>query len=390
MKHISTTSFGRRPAEACQIAAGDTPCPANVPDKWDILRDLVAARDAFGVTDRDLTVLSALLSFHPEARLGDGDGAIVFPSNRALGARAHGMAESTLRRHLAALVRAGLIRRHDSPNGKRYARRDLSGGVDVAFGFDLCPLLLRGDEIAQAARAAREAALRLKRLREGVVIALRDAGKLILHGVEEGVAGCLDLEPDLAGLRRRLRRRLDLETLEVLRDDVRGLLGAVNAALSPARTQEMSGNAIESERHIQDSKHKPFDSELSQEKGKATAVSPPSPDVPPDLPLYLVLKSCPDLLDYRPDGIGSWRDLVVASERIGPMLGISSDALQAARAAMGPVVAAVVIACILQKGPDIYSPGGYLRALVAKAEQGLFSPGPMVMALLKAENTRAV
>ena len=60
-----------------------------------------------------LAVLSALLSFHRGKELADDDALIVFPSNAALSERAHGMAESTLRRHLAALVRAGLILRRD-------------------------------------------------------------------------------------------------------------------------------------------------------------------------------------------------------------------------------------------------------------------------------------
>ena len=46
-----------------------------------------------------------------------------FPSNNKLRSRAYGMSEPTLRRHLASLVKAGLLIRRDSPNGKRYARR---------------------------------------------------------------------------------------------------------------------------------------------------------------------------------------------------------------------------------------------------------------------------
>ena len=62
---------------------------------------------------------------------------VVFPSNRQLSLRAHGMAPATLRRHLAVLVDAGLIVRRDSPNGKRYARKDGAGGLTKAFGFDI-------------------------------------------------------------------------------------------------------------------------------------------------------------------------------------------------------------------------------------------------------------
>ncbi|MFC7397453.1 plasmid replication protein RepC [Chelatococcus sp. GCM10030263] len=90
--------------------------------KWTLFRDLTEAKDRLGVTDRALAILQALLSFHQETALTSGD-LIVYPSNRELALRAHGIAPATLRRHLSALVDAGLIIRRDSPNGKRYARK---------------------------------------------------------------------------------------------------------------------------------------------------------------------------------------------------------------------------------------------------------------------------
>lgn len=392
MQHISTTPFGRRPVAAghlAQRALAEAPLPATAPDKWAILRDLTAARAAFGISDRDLAVLSALVSFHPHLQLAEGDGTIVFPSNAALGERTHGMAESTLRRHLAALVRAGLVLRHDSPNGKRYAARGMDGGLAVAFGFDLRPLLVRAAEIAAAAEAARAASLRLKRLRESVVLRLRDATKLIAFGEELG--GNWDALADRARLMARcLRRKLDAGALEALGLEAADLLEAVNARLSPVESEEMSGNALESERHIQDSNRLPSESEPSSEQEGLAEAEAPEPDrAVPKLPLYLVLKSCPDLLDYAPHGVDSWHELVGVADFVRPMLGISADAWREARATMGDGAAAVTLACILQRASEIRSPGGYLRSLSAKAAAGGFSPGPMVMALLRADNTRA-
>ena len=89
-------------------------------------------------------------------RDGEGsDGIVVFPSNRAAAVRAHGMAPATLRRHLAFLVDAGLIIRRDSPNGKRYARRGQGGEIEIAFGFDLSPLVARAEEIENLAEEVR-------------------------------------------------------------------------------------------------------------------------------------------------------------------------------------------------------------------------------------------
>nr|MCU0912031.1 replication initiation protein [Paracoccaceae bacterium] len=185
MRHISLTPFGRQPVSVAHLEAlalAEAPAPDGAPDKWAILRDLTAARAAFAVTDRDLAVLAALLSFHPAPRLEDDAALVVHPSNAALGARAHGMAEATLRRHLAALVRAGLVVRHDSPNGKRYALRGPDGAVEAAFGFDLRPLLVRAAEISAAAAEARAAEAALARLRTRTVLALRDIAKLMAWG----------------------------------------------------------------------------------------------------------------------------------------------------------------------------------------------------------------
>ncbi len=385
MQHISTTPFGRRPVTAGLLARqhlAEAPAPTDAPDKWAILKDLTAARAAFGVSDRDLAVLSALVSFHRAASLAEGDGTIVFPSNRALAERAHGMAESTLRRHLAALVGAGLILRHDSPNGKRYAVRDGHGGVDRAFGFDLRPLLVRAAEIAQAAREARESTERLRRLREAVVLRLRDVSKLISYGLQEGLAGDWQaLQSQHADCQRQLRRKPQLADLSQMETGVKALAETARAMSSTRKTDKMSGNDIENERHIQYSNRIPLESEPCQEKQES-----PVDDREPSVPLQLVLKACPGISDYAPGGIRHWHELISTAELVRSCLGISPDAWQDSKREMGPATAAVVLAGILQKGDAVSRPGGYLRSLTRKAAMAAFSPGPMIMALLRTED----
>jgi replication initiation protein RepC len=141
-----TTPFGRRPVSLAmlvgQFIARDIE-PRKSVDKWKLFRSLCAAKRRLGISDRALAVLNALLSVYPENTLSEETGLVVFPSNMQLSLRAHGMAEATFRRHLAALVDAGLLVRKDSPNGKRYARKTNGGSIDEAFGFSLAPLLAR-------------------------------------------------------------------------------------------------------------------------------------------------------------------------------------------------------------------------------------------------------
>ncbi len=381
MEILTTTPFGRRPVTAALIEqARAARAPASTPqvDKWEIFRALCVGRAAFGVSDRDLTVLNALLSFHREASLSDNESLIVFPSNRALSERAHGMAESTLRRHLAALVGAGLILRHDSPNGKRYATRAADGSIARAFGFDLRPLLVRAREITQAAAEARAAAERLRRLREEVVLMKRDLLKLIEYGRESQPGAPWEVfEQAALAFHKRLRRKMDFAALEALAADLREQLAEIRDILS--ETEEMSGNDADFERHHSNSNSDSHDSEPAREEGKAARAEP-------SLPLALVLKACPDILPYAPHAPKHWHELVALAGFVRGMMGVSPDAWRRAQAVMGPEVAAITLAAILQRIGEIKSPGGYLRALTRKAEAGAFSPGPMILALLRRES----
>jgi len=392
MERLTTTPFGQRPVTAALIEhAKAAMAPASIPhiNKWELFRNLCTARMAFGVTDRDLTVLNALLSFHQDANLSDNANLIVFPSNAALSERAHGMAESTLRRHLAALVGAGLILRHDSPNGKRYAARGAGGKVVRAFGFDLRPLLVRAAEINSAAAEARAAADRLKRCREAITLLKRDALKLVQYAREGGSDGPWEgFEAALLGIHRQMRRKQPLQALEEIRTSLQKMLDDISRSL--AQTEKMSGSGVENERHLHNSKPDSHESELCREQAKGKRGEQSDTENPtesgaggPNIPLALVLKACPDILPYATDPIRHWHDLVVLAAFVRGMMGISPDAWTDAQRIMGPEVAAVTVAGILQRVNDIRSPGGYLRALTRKAEDGCFSPGPMIMALLR-------
>ncbi|MFT6024941.1 MAG: replication initiation protein RepC [Ascidiaceihabitans sp.] len=399
MQHISTTPFGQRAVSAgllaTQALAQKAPALPSI-DKYSVLDDLRDARMYFGLSDRDLAVLAALLSFLPSRQVSQDVATLVYPSNRVLSERAHGMAESTLRRHLAHLVNAGVILRHDSPNGKRYAARNYQGEVVRAFGFDLRPLLVRAAEIAHKAGEAREMAFAHKRLREDVVLRLRDACKLIEYGI--------DTEPDKdwedlillsTGLRKSLRRVLDIAVLETMLSETVSMLRVIHVLLRQSNTIEMSGSDVQNERHYQNSNKEHSDLESCAE-GRAS-VERPAPNTgedyvaptEPNLPLGLVLKACPDILPYAKDEIHHWHQLIATASTVRGMMGISPHAWQQAQDTMGPAVAAITCAAILQRVSDIRSPGGYLRALTLRCETQGFSPGPMIMALLNGGTAQA-
>ncbi len=379
-------------------------------------------------------MLNALLSFHPETALAlpkpagqaghaedEADPScdlVVFPSNKALALRAHGMAPSTLWRHLTALVDAGLLQRRDSPNGKRYARKAGEGAAERfihAFGFDLTPLVARAPEFEALAEEERRAARARLLLKEKVSLLRRDASKLLALGLDEGLPGPWEeLRQRTMALMtplRRIRGDSDLEAmgeaLAALRDEIAKLL---NSCADAAKSKS---NALHNGEHQSTSKTQwPSDLEpasieeggtIGAENWEATADAIPESKgvTEPTYALGFVMEACPDTNDYAGGGrVRTWPQFLEAVATIRPMLGISPDAWNEAREVLGAVEAHIVVATILQRSeysseaapggsgmevngsPAIRSAGGYLRALTEQARAGAFHLGPVLMALI--------
>ena len=430
-----TTPFGRRPLSLAMVAsqaatenfAARPGASETVVHKWRLYRALTEAKEPLGVTDRALSVLHALLSFHQETALtlpagekageadSSGPGIVVFPSNKELSIRAHGMAPATLRRHLACLVDAGLIIRRDSPNGKRFARRGQGGAIEEAFGFDLMPLVARAAEIENLAEEVRAENRATALLREKITLTRRDIAKMIATGIEEGVPGDWEgFHLRYATLSGRYARNLLRADLEALASELAALAAEIRKLLeNHVKPQNMSGNESQSERHIQNQITNIFELEPSLQKGGAEpsdlddqqppAPSAPEPEImgagapkpeqkpatPRTYPLGMVLEACPDILDFASGGITSWRDLASTAAVVRKAIGVSPDAWAQALEVLGEHDTSIVIAAILQRGEEIRSAGGYLRVLTSKARAGEFSLGPVLMALLRGKAAKA-
>ena len=414
---IATTPFGGAPFRAARFViekqleaarqkadAGGSNATAPV-DKFRLVTALGTARACFSLSDRTVSVLMALVSVHPAREIVCTAPQIVFPSNRELSRRTNGMADATLRRHIAALVAAGLVLRRDSPNGKRYCRRGEGGMVSDAFGFDLAPLALQAGTIFAAAEAveAEERSIRLKR--EEISLHRRDVSKIIEAALGEGrgqPAAWAAFLDRLAAMPLP-RRTSDQTTLTALCDALVRLRAEVEKAwLDTMTDKEMSANDIEIERHYPNSKadshlEKGSEKELNGNDTEKTGavegrketgnVQDARPEIPIherkglSVPLDRLLSACPQIRDYARDGIANWRDLLATANLVRSMLGVSPDAWEKARQAMGEHQAGAVIACMLERAEAIRSPGGYLRSLTEKAESGHFSVLRMIEAL---------
>ncbi|QWW72321.1 plasmid replication protein RepC [Rhizobium sp. WYJ-E13] len=392
-----TTPFGRRPMTLAlvkhQVQAADTKTEKKA-DKWNVFRDVCEARERLGLQDRSLAVLDALLSFYPTNELSSDVKMVVFPSNAQLSVRAHGIAGATLRRHIAFLVEAGLIVRKDSANGKRYARKDKTGEIDTAFGFDLSPLLARAGELANLAQQVVADRAVFRRAKEDLTILRRDVRKLITAAIEEGAQGDWSvIEAAYIGIVARIPRSPDKTSIDAILDEMSLLHEEIVKRLDiQGELLNMSTNDAQNERHIQNSNTEStieYEPSSGNELGERPSEKSGRIGEPlKSYPLGLVLRACPEMAGYGQGGaIASWRELMAAAVTVRSMLGVSPSAYQDACDAMGPENAAVAIACILERAGHINSAGGYLRDLTAKAWRGEFSLGPMLMALLRGRSS---
>lgn len=345
MKHATKSDFGR------SIPAGQMEPDAIISvDKWDVLANLTEAAEAYELNHRTLNVLRALMTFHRGRIINPNHlGAVVFPSNKTLSKRLNGMPDSTLRRHLSQLVALGIVSRHSSANGKRFAR-NLGQGAQIAFGFDLSPLARQADSIQQDAEATKEARERLMALRAKVAH-LRQ--KLI---DKNGPTATTD------SATRMLRRKPQ---------------HAVLAELKSLLAAELSSTDDQNERHIQTESIINSDSDMPEEER-------PLPDQTPSL--RAVVDTCKEYKAFFPEPVRDWHDLVGIADRLTTMIGIDAPVFKDAMRCMGARNAALSVLCILENFANIQNPGGYLRRLSQIAGKGGFSGCHLLNWAAKGEN----
>lgn len=364
MGYIPATPFRRAANAACpvDIRQEGPALPGRRIDKWQAFRELGTGRAHFGLSDRDLTVLQALIGFHPGTELDPRADCVVFPSNRSLCERLNGMACSTMRRHMARLVEAGMILRRDSPNGKRYRRR----GTAEAFGLDISPLARRHEEITAAASEARARAQIRQCLREDVSLMRRDLLALTDQGRALDPTSALWEECEMLADRVKgaIRRKLSLEDLQQLENDLADACSRARSVMCRDESRKMSSYHAQSDQHQQRSDSEYHDSRDGDEKQPVVDDGPQATELPP---LEDVLPRCSEMLAYSDQPVTSWVHFTRLAEVMRPMAGIGVEAWNEAKEVLGIAQASLTLATIIQRFHHIRSPGAYLRAMTRKA-----------------------
>jgi replication initiation protein RepC len=159
--------------------------PEGIESPAQLLAALKAAAAPLGLSMRLVHALDWLFRFTRPQDWQPGARPIVWPS-ASLQAEALGLSASQVKAINRGLIAAGLITMKDSANGKRYGKRDRTGRIVEAYGFDLSPIVTRYAEFVRVAAEAKAERVLRTRLHHRVTIASRGIGQILETVAEYG------------------------------------------------------------------------------------------------------------------------------------------------------------------------------------------------------------
>ncbi|MCZ4257850.1 plasmid replication protein RepC [Sulfitobacter sp. G21635-S1] len=365
-----------------------------------------------GLKAGDMMLLDTLGAFTQAQDWEEGQRPIVWASNAYLMEQT-GFSLSALKRHARRLAEIGVISFQDSPNGKRWGRRDAEGRIVEAYGFDLSPLSARVEEFEELhadLQAERELCQRLKRQ---ITVARRMIRARIEAAVSSALRGpwtqftglfeeLLDRLPRrheaseqlvrLLGWFKELQERVEAAYLKA----TEVVLPVENMPETkeqvPEKTQEMNPREVISDPHILITNQLNPVTRNSSENEEGAAVVPnahPEDQIDRELEEWVaevrkkraaldlptVMQACPEFASWARNMGGflkDWGDLHRVAGQLRPMIGVSQHAWNVAQDRLGKQVATAALALVFEKhcAGEVSSPGGYLRGMVEKAGAG--------------------
>ena len=340
-----------------------------------------------GLSPRLRDTIDVLFAFSAPQDWQPGARPIVWPSNRKLETTL-GLGRRQVQNVLNALIRANLITPVDSPTGRRWGNRDAkTGKIIEAYGFDLSPIAIRHAEfIAVAARAAAEERERAA-LRRRLTIARKAIQQIAETAIEHQltdrdwrywlaealtlvltIRDDLPLEDQQAVVAKLEQRHAEGEAaLRAAFDSQQNApAGAIECTPITTTNQPKADNSATGNTDSEESRSGPGDSPTFLD-----SVPPERPQqVLPAVTPKFVFNVSPELKPYLFTASPNWSDLVEAANQLRQQLGISRPAWIDACQTMGRYHAATAVAVIAAKGETIRSPGGYLRGMTSRAQNG--------------------
>jgi replication initiation protein RepC len=169
--------------KADRTAEKFTGLPEGVTSHGQLLAALKAASSRLSIAPRVVHALDWLFCFTKPQDWQKDSRPIVWPS-ASMQAEALGLSPTQVKEINRRLIELGLVTMKDSPNGKRYGKRDPKGRIVEAYGFDLAPIAARYAEFQRVAEEGRAERRAMSRLRRRATIA-RKAITQILETAQE-------------------------------------------------------------------------------------------------------------------------------------------------------------------------------------------------------------
>lgn len=373
-----------------------------------VLAAFKGAAPHLGFSPRVVHAVDWLFQFTQPQDWVEGSRPVVWPSaglqREALGI---GVTQAkTINRHLTEL---GLVTMKDSPNGKRYGRRDRQGCLVEAYGFDLSPLFTRMAEFQLVAAQGRELRERMRHLRRRATIARNGLLQILDTAAEQGLSDATwaSLEREGRALARSLRTverveemEIGVASLERRQLEARERLEMHLAAAAPPtpKAVDFDPTGPENRPHMYNYKttSNPLeDTVVAPEESKSGVASADLQASGPVVPIErqkgqgghaertdngTVLRIKPDelvrlaprLRPYLRTASPSWPDVVEAAGWLRHDLNVSKPLWGDACLAMGREPAAIALAIVSAKpeGHFTTSPGSYFHGMVKRAQSG--------------------
>ncbi len=373
-----------------------------------VLAAFKAAAPYLGLNPRIVHAIDWLFTFTQPQDWCEGSRPVVWPS-AALQRGAFGIGVTQAKAINRQLVELGLVTMKDSPNGKRYGRRDRQGRLVEAYGFDLSPLFTRMAEFTAMAEQGRALRERMHHLRRRATIARNGLLQILETAAEQGftdaswrtcelegralarslrtVERVEEMEIGVASLERRqreARERLEMQ----LAAAVKLVQGAVDSDPKGPENRPHTYNYKTSSHSL---KENVMASEGSKSGGGNTDLQPPAPVWPrgeqkgqgtqagrTDTGTVMRIKPdelvrlAPRLRPYLRTASPAWPEIVEAADWLRHDLGVSKPLWGDACFAMGREQAAIALAIVSAKpeGHFTASPGSYFHGMVKRAEAG--------------------
>jgi replication initiation protein RepC len=389
--------------KADRAAEGFTGLPEGVTSPGQLLAALKAAAPRLCIAPRLVHAVDWLFRFTQPQDWEEGGRPIVWPS-ASMQQEALGLSETQVKEINRRLIELGLVTMRDSPNGKRYGKRDPKGRIVEAYGFDLAPIATRHAEfvrLAEEGRAERAAMGRLRRratiARKGIIQILETAREYGHEGEEWQI-----LSRETEALTRALRAVERVDEMEVgvtslerrqraARERLEILLGTVETDPKQPENRPHQYNYNPTLHPNQDTVIAA--NKCSGEGGEGVSQTPaPVPPKRPEKGMVHgirpdeLVQLTPKLKPYLRRPNPAWPDIVDAADWLRHDLGVSKSLWGDACLTLGRELAAVALGIVSTKDEEHFrtSPGGYFHGMVAKAKAGELHLERTVWALRRA------